>query len=104
MRLIDADELKEKLLKMQKDIVNQNLARGSVKSDAWIFAYLLILDEYIKTLDKMPSATWGSDADDILDAYGKGYSKGREDILKEQQQMKDYCKNDCDTINEIRKK
>ena len=76
MRLIDADELKEKLLKMQNDIVNQNLARGSTKNDAWIFSYLLILDEYIKKLDEMPSVTPGCDADDILDAYGKGYSKG----------------------------
>ena len=33
-------------------------------------------------------------------AYGRGYLKGREDILKEQQQMKDYCKNDCDAIYE----
>ena len=101
MRLIDADRLKEKLLQTQKDIVNQNLARGSTKSDAWIFAYLLILDEYIKKLDEMPSVTCGSNADDILDAYSKGYSKGREDILKEQQQIKDYYKNDCDTLNEI---
>ena len=104
MRLIDADELKEKLLKMQKDIVNQKVARGSTKSDAWIFAYLLILDEYIKMLDEIPRVTPGCDAGDILGAYGKGYSKGREDILKEQQLMKDYCKNDRDTINEIRKK
>lgn len=41
------------------------------------------------------------DAGAILYVYGKGYLKGREDILKEQQQMKDYCKNDCDTLNKI---
>ena len=101
MRLIDADVLKEKLLKMQDDIVNQNLARGSTKSDAWIFAYLLILDEYIKKLDEMPSVTCGSHADDILAAYGRGYSKGREDILKEQQLMEDYCKNDCNILESV---
>ena len=40
------------------------------------------------------------DADAIVNAYGRGYLKGREDILKEQQQMKDYCKNDCDALHE----
>ena len=92
MRLIDADALKEKLLKMQDNTVD--------KSDAWKAAYLLVFDEYIKMLDEMPSATCGFDAYDIFGAYGKGYSKGREDILKEQQQMKDYCKNDRDATYE----
>lgn len=101
MRLIDADKLKEKLLKMQGDIANGRVARGSTKSDAWVVAYLLILDEYIKMLDEMPRVISGRDADAILDAYSKGYSKGREDVLKEQQLMKDYYKNDCDAINEI---
>ena len=41
------------------------------------------------------------DADAIVNAYGRGYLKGREDILKEQQQMKDYCKNDCDALREV---
>lgn len=102
MRLIDADKLKEKLLKMQKDIVESE-SRGNAKSDTWKVVYLLVFDEYIKMLDKMPMVTPGCDADAILDAYGKGYSKGREDVLKEQQLMKDYCKNDCDAINEILK-
>ena len=86
MRLIDADKLKEKLLQMQKDIVESE-PRGNAKSDTWRVAYLLILDEYIKMLDEMPIVAPGCDADAILDAYGKGYSKGREDILKEQQLM-----------------
>ena len=88
MRLIDADELKEKLLKMQKDIANEKEPRGNAKSDTWKAAYLLVFDEYIKMLDEMPRVISGRDADAILDAYGKGYSKGREDILKEQQLMK----------------
>lgn len=106
MRLIDADKLKEKLLKMQSDIANGIEPRGSVKSFTWKAAYLIVFDEYIKMLDEMPRVISGRDADAILDAYGaygKGYSKGREDALSEVQQMKDYCKNDCDTINEIRK-
>ena len=103
MRLIDADALKEKLLKIQADIVDKKVARGSTKSDTWIVAYLLILDEYIKMLDEMPRVISGRDADAILDAYGKGYSKGREDALSEVQQIKDYFKNDCDTLNEILK-
>ena len=98
MRLIDADELKKKLLKIRADIVDKKVARGSSKSDAWTAAYLLVFDEYIKMLDEMPSATCGYDVDDIFGAYGRGYSKGREDILKEQQQMKDYCKHDCDAL------
>lgn len=105
MRLIDADVLKGKLLKIQADIVDKKVTRGSSKSDAWIAAYLFILDEYIKMLDEMPRVTPGSDADAILDAildaYGKGYSKGIEDVLSEVQQMKDYCKNDCDTIRYV---
>mgnify|MGYP006362158393 CR=1 FL=1 len=101
MRLIDADVLKGKLLKMQADIVDKKVARGSSKSDAWIVAYLLIFDEYIKILDEMPRVISGCDADAILDAYGKGYLKGREDILSEIQLMRDYCKNDCDTLREV---
>ena len=101
MRLIDADELKEKLLKMQKDIANKGVPRGNTRSDTWIIAYLLICDEYIKMVDEMPRVTSGCDADAILDAYGKGYLKGREDILSEIQLMKDYCKNDCDTLREV---
>ena len=75
MRLIDADKLKEKLLQTQDDIANKKVQRGSTKSDAWTLAYMLILDEYIKKLDEMPSVTCGSNADDILAAYGRGYSK-----------------------------
>ena len=101
MRLIDADELKKKLLKIRADIVDKKVARGSSKSDAWIVAYLLILDEYIKMLDEMPSAAFGSNADAILDAYGKGYSKGREGAINEYHLLKDYYDNDCDTINEM---
>ena len=87
MRLIDADKLKEKLLKMQKDIVESE-PRGNTKSDTWKAAYLLVFDVFVKMLDEMPMVTPGCDADAILDAYGKGYSKGREDILKEQHLMK----------------
>ena len=104
MRLIDADELKEKLLKMQDDIVDKKVARGSSKSDAWVVAYLLILDEYIKMLDEMPSMINGCnvDADAIRRAaYVGGFLNGREDALSEVQLIKDYYKNDCDTLNEI---
>ena len=104
MRLIDADELKEKLIKIQddivSDIVNQKKSRGNAKSDAWKAAYLLVFDEYIKMVDEMPSATCGSNADDFLDAYGKGYSKGRVDALSEAQHIKDYCDSDCDSTKE----
>ena len=100
MRLIDADALKKNLLRIQDAIVNQKAPRGSAISDAWKPAYMLILDEYVKMLDEMPSASCSFDAYDIFRAYGRGYSKGRNDILKEQQQMEDYCKNDCDTLNE----
>ena len=101
MRLIDADELKEKLLKIQSDIVESE-PRGNSKSDTWKVAYLLVFDEYIKMLDEMPSNFEMLDHDALYDVYyGKGYLKGREDILKEQQQMKDYCKNDCDAISDI---
>ena len=79
MRLIDADALKEKLLKMRDDIVDKKVARGSSKSDAWIAAYLLILDEYIKILDEMPSEVQhydcNHDCDAIYEAYNRGYSK-----------------------------
>lgn len=101
MRLIDADELKEKLLKIQSGIVNEEVSRGNTKSDAWKVAYLLVFDVFFKMVDKMPSAISGCDADAIHYVYSKGYSKGREDILKEQQLMKDYCKNDCDTLREV---
>ena len=105
MRLIDADELKEKLLQMRKDIANEREPRGNAKSDTWKAAYLLVFDEYIKMLDEMPSVLYSRDADAIrdaiLDAYDKGYSKGREDILSEIQLMRDYCKNDCDTLREV---
>lgn len=101
MRLIDADELKEKLLQMQKDIA-ESVPRGNAKSDTWKAAYLLVFDEYIKILDEMPMVTPGGDADAILDAYCIAYFlKGREDALSEVQQMKDYCKNDCDTLREV---
>lgn len=103
MRLINADELKEKLLKIQKDIVNERVPRGNAKSDTWIIAYQLVCDEYIKMVDEMPSMINGcnADADAILDAHVKGYLKGREDVLSEIQLIKDYCKNDCDTLNEM---
>lgn len=58
------------------------------------------MDEYIKLLNQSPTVINDCDADAILNAYGRGYLKGREDILKEQQQMKDYCKNDCDALHE----
>ena len=120
MRLIDADELKKKLLKIRADIVDKKVARGSSKSDAWIVAYLLILDEYIKMLDDMPSATQhcycNHDCDAIYEAYNRGFSKGRENVLiaeecmkkycetnrkmeeQAKKQMEDYCKNDCDAL------
>ena len=104
MRLIDADALKGKLLKIRDDIVDKKVARGSSKSDAWVVAYLLILDEYIKMLDEMPSMINGCnvDADAIRRAaYVGGFLNGREDALSEVQLIKDYYKNDCDTLNEI---
>ena len=58
------------------------------------------VDEYIKLLNQSPTVINDCDADAIVTAYGRGYLKGREDILKEQQQMKDYCKNDCDALHE----
>ena len=102
MRLIDADVLKGKLLKIQADIADKKVARGSSKSDAWIAAYLLILDEYIKMLDDMPSATHhydcNHDCDAIYEAYNRGFSKGREMEEQAKKQMEDYCKNDCDAL------
>lgn len=47
MRLIDADKLKEKLLKMQKDIVESE-PRGNAKSNTWKIGYLLVFDKLIK--------------------------------------------------------
>lgn len=58
------------------------------------------VDEYIKLLNQSPTVINDCDADSIVNAYRRGYLKGREDILKEQQQMKDYCKNDCDALHE----
>lgn len=115
MRLIDADALKKKLLKIRADIVDKKVARGSSKSDAWIAAYLLIFDEYIKMLDEMPSETQrydcNHDCDAIYEAYNRGFSKGRENVLIAEECMKqyrdinrkmeDYCENDCDTTNKI---
>ena len=106
MRLIDADVLKGKLLKIQADIVDKKVARGSSKSDAWIAAYLLILDEYIKMLDDMPSATQhcdcNHDCDAIYEAYNRGFSKGRENVLimeeQAKKQMEDYCENDRNAL------
>ena len=99
MRLIDADALKEKLLKMEDGILNQKVPIGSAKSDVWKPAYLLILDEYIKMLDDMPSATQHCDA--LYGSYIAGFLKGRDDALSEVQLMKDYCENDCDTLREV---
>lgn len=105
MRLIDADELKKKLLKIRADIVDKKVARGSSKSDAWIVAYLLILDEYIKMLDDMPSATQhcdcNHDCDALYAAHIAGFLKGKEDALSEVQLTKDYCENDCDALREV---
>lgn len=105
MRLIDADALKGKLIKIQANIADKKVARGSSKSDAWMAAYLLILDEYIKMVDEMPSATQHYDCNHDCDAiYGShiaGFLKGREDALSEVQLMKDYCENDCDTLREV---
>lgn len=99
MRLIDADALKGKLLKIRADIVDKKVARGSSKSDAWMAAYLLILDEYIKMLDDMPSETQHCDA--IYEAYNRGFSKGREMEEQAKKQMKDYCENDCYATYEV---
>ena len=129
MRLIDADELKEKLLKIQAGIVNEKVPRGNTKSDVWKLAYLLVFDEYIKMLDEMPSATQhydcNHDCDAIYEAYNRGYSKGsddtlnecdplytalrraylkgREDAINEYHLLKDYCKKDYNTLNKMRK-
>ena len=122
MRLIDADKLKEKLIRIQTDIANKKVARGSSISDAWTAAYMLILDEYIKILDEMPNVVRNydckNDCDAIYEAYNKGFSKGRENVLiaeecmkqyrdinrkmeeQAKKQMKDYCKNDCDATYE----
>ena len=123
MRLIDADALKEKLLKMEDCILNQKVPIGSAKSDVWKPAYLLILDEYIKMLDEMPSSAHhydcNHDCDAVKEAYNRGFSKGRENVLiaeecikkyyetnrkmeeQAKKQMKDYCENDCDTLREV---
>ena len=123
MRLIDADVLKGKLLKIQADIVDKKVARGSSKSDAWIAAYLLILDEYIKMIDEMPNATYhydcNHDCDAIYEAYNRGFSKGIENVLiaeeckkkycdinkkmeeQAKKQMEDYCKNDCNVLYNV---
>ena len=123
MRLIDADKLKEKLIKIQANIIDKKVQKGSSVSDAWKAAYLLVFDEYIKMVDEMPSATQhydcNHDCDAIYEAYDKGYSKGRENVLiaeecmkkycetnrkmeeQAKKQMEDYCKNDCDTTNKI---
>ena len=122
MRLIDADALKEKLLKMREDIVDKKVARGSSKSDAWIAAYLLILDEYIKMIDEMPSATQhydcNHDCDAVYGAYNRGFLKGMENVLMAEEckkkycdinrkmeeqakkQMEDYCTHKCDILGE----
>ena len=90
MRLIDADALKEKLIKIQNDIANEKVSRGSAISDAWKPAYLLILDEYIKMIDEMPSATQHYDCDALHD---KGCLIGEKETLKEYQHTEGY-KND----------
>ena len=126
MGLIDADELKEKLIKIQddivSDIVNQRESRGNAKSDAWKAAYLLVFDEYIKMLDEMPSETYhyicNHDCDALYEAYDKGYSKGkddtsydalrraylkgREDTINEYKLLEDYCDNDCNATKEAK--
>ena len=80
MRLIDADELKKKLLKIRADIVDKKVQKGSSISDAWKAAYLFILDEYIKMVDEMPSTTphydCNHDCEAIYEAYARGFSKG----------------------------
>ena len=129
MKLIDADKLKEKLLKIQAGIVNEKVARGNTKSDVWKLAYLLILDEYIRMLDDMPSETQhcdcNHDCDAIYEVYARGYSKGsddilndcnflytalrraylkgREDAINEYHLLKDYYNNNCDTLDKIQK-
>ena len=90
---------------MEDCILNQKVPIGSAKSDVWKPAYLLILDEYIKMLDEMPSTTQhydcNHDCDAIYGSYIAGFLKGREDTLSEVQLMKDYCENDCDTLREV---
>lgn len=124
MRLIDTDELKEKLIKIQCDIIDKKVQKGSSISDAWKAAYLLVFDEYIKMLDEMPSETYhyicNHDCDALYEAYARGYSKGsddtsyddlrraylkgREDAINEYHLLKDYCKKDYNTLNKTRKK
>ena len=129
MRLIDADALKEKLLKIQAGIVNEEVPRGNTKSDAWKFAYLLVFDAFFKMVDEMPSATQhcdcNHDCDAIYEAYNRGYSKGsddtlnecdflytalrraylkgREDAINEYHLLKDYYDNDYNTLNKMQK-
>ena len=104
MRLIDADALKEKLLKMQDDIVN--------KSDAWKPAYMLVFDEYIKIVDKMPSAEQhydcNHDCDTLHEAYDNGYSKGFSEGKKEEKKelmlLTDRCIRKCDMLDSMLKR
>lgn len=111
MRLIDADELKDKLLKMQDNIIDKEVQKGSSISDAWKAAYLLVFDEYIKILDEMPRTTHhyvcNHDCDALYKAYAKGYSKGyiegKEGTLREEWLKKDLYKHDYNALNKIQK-
>ena len=104
MRLIDADTLRDNLLQIHDDIRKKKKSRLISEPDTLVVAHLLVLDEYVKKLDETPTVTHhyncNHDCDALYNAYNKGYLKGKEDALKEEQQMKDYCDNDYDaTIN-----
>lgn len=111
MRLIDADKLKDKLLKMQDNIIDKEVQKNSSISDAWKDAYLLVFDEYIKILDEMPRTMYhydcNHDCDALYKAYAKGYSKGyiegKVGTLKEEWLKKDLYKHDYNALNKIQK-
>ena len=89
MRLIDADELENQLIQNLN-----NITKGEENDYMWKIVYSIIV-VCINSLEKVPTVTshydCNHDCDAIYEAYNRGFSKGRENVLIAEECMKKYC-------------
>lgn len=110
MRLIDADELKDRLIRaLRIDTVNENAPIGNDKRHTMKIEYKFSFYEIVKMLDEMPSAEQHYDCNHDCDAlheaydrgYSKGFSEGREEEKKEVMLLTDHCFGKCDILESV---